>query len=268
MSQKKKKIFLDKINKNYKYDINTNFNFKCLYEEPDYLICHGSYLQNIQTLEQSTIKILISLMKKTVNFLDDNNITYWLDGGTLLGAIRNEKIIPWDDDIDLAIPYNSFIKIKEIIKDYPTQNINNIKYNISDKYQIKFSERLIENGLIDKDKPFLIKVLNLDGELNTNDVFIDLIMYYIIDNKYKTNLDIWKNQYYYNIDSIYPLKKIKFENNEYYSVNNPIPYLDLGYLFWRELGIASHAHFKNLQADRNTKLLFTLKHNSPVIKLD
>ena len=257
MNHNNKIKFLKNLNEKYNYD-NKILEFM---NKPDIKICDGSKLKKIQVLDSKNVNLLMDLMKKTVDFLEDYNIVYWLDSGTLLGACRNNKFIPWDDDVDLAIPYDSYIKMKQIIKTLPKVYIDDVKYRVSEKYKIKFTELASGSYIsIDVSIPFLMKTFHLDGNLTSgNDIFIHLLNYFPVENKeYISNSKIWRHSYVYPFESIYPLVKLEFEGRKYWSVNNPELFLNNSYWFWKDLALAGHSHFKYLKQYRNKKIYFTL----------
>jgi phosphorylcholine metabolism protein LicD len=240
-SYEEKINYFKNINKYYNYEDNV---IKIMSQDKKKL-CNFNYIKNIKLIEPSFKKKILDLMDKAVNFLDNNDIEYWLDSGTLLGAIRNTKFIPWDDDVDLAIPPKSQIQIHKICEKYESIIYNNKTYFICPTYNIK----ILIGGSI-------IKIFNNDDKYLE---FIDLICYYKKFNNFCSIMFEYNGEIY-NIKDVYPLKKIKFENKYYKSVNNPIPYLNSAYWFWRHIGVASHTHFK-LYRNKNIYFIFKNKYN-------
>lgn len=68
---------------------------------------HTEYIKRIHE------EILI-VMDEVDRVCREHNLQYYLIGGTLLGAVRHEGFIPWDDDLDIAMPrgdYETFLSI-------------------------------------------------------------------------------------------------------------------------------------------------------------
>ena len=57
----------------------------------------------------------LGMMKDIASICDQHGLKYILHYGTLLGAIRHDGFIPWDDDVDLAMPWNDFKKLIQIL---------------------------------------------------------------------------------------------------------------------------------------------------------
>ena len=57
---------------------------------------------------------LYIMLKEFDSFCKENDIKYSLSGGWLLGAIRHNGFIPWDDDLDFFMPRKDYEKLAEL----------------------------------------------------------------------------------------------------------------------------------------------------------
>lgn len=58
-------------------------------------------------------RVQLEMLKEIDEYCRKNNIRYCLSYGTLLGAIRHKGYIPWDDDVDLIMPYPDLLRFKK-----------------------------------------------------------------------------------------------------------------------------------------------------------
>lgn len=124
-------------------------------------------------LHNSQLKILDEI----VRICERNSLTYFLIGGTLLGAVRHSGYIPWDDDLDIAMPrtdYNRFIECaeKELGKEYMLDC-----FKLNRKYWLPFikvrlkNTEMAEETLKDYDgnKGIFVDIFPLDNAKSQDD---------------------------------------------------------------------------------------------------
>lgn len=73
--------------------------------------------------------VYLMMLKDFIKVCDENQIEYYLDGGSALGAVRHQGFIPWDDDIDIILFRDEYNRLIEILEKLP-----------QDKYELLSSE--------------------------------------------------------------------------------------------------------------------------------
>lgn len=101
---------------------------------------------NIRTLQLEELK----MMKIVKEICEKENLTYFMIGGTLLGAIRHNGFIPWDDDVDLAMPRKDYERFLEVSNKYLPSNIFVQNFRTDDKYRYYITRVLNKNILVEE----------------------------------------------------------------------------------------------------------------------
>lgn len=159
--------------------------------------------------------VALEIMDSIEKVCTKHNITWWVESGTLLGAVRHNGFIPWDDDCDIAMmrdDYEKFLQVapKEIGEGFYVQIPGVDKYYPKKLVKV----RKLGTKLVDEDESF-------DEKYNQG-IFVDVFCWDCYYGWEKKLIDIfeivpaWRNKRH-----LYPKGSIK---RTLHSVATAIPY--------------------------------------------
>ncbi|MBD5436403.1 MAG: LicD family protein [Treponema sp.] len=123
----------------------------------------------LQEIQQESLKVLLKLDALCRKL----NIRYFLAFGTLIGAIRHNGFIPWDDDIDVMMPRQDY----QILKEYMEAHAEEVKpFKICDRANTKNYSCSIPRFV---NTDFIFRTLNPGEKQFDLGVFVDI---YPLDN--------------------------------------------------------------------------------------
>lgn len=161
-------------------------------------------------------------LKAIVTILDKEQVPYWVDVGTCLGVYRHNGVIPWDNDIDIAVLLPDFQNVKRAL-----QQLDSSKFVVQD-----WSSRGNPNTYLKvwvKESGLLIDIYHyvVDTENGT--------LNYFLSNEYNIFLtESWRarERKYTSpvpIDMIFPLRKGTLDGIDVYVPNKTKEYLEFRY---------------------------------------
>lgn len=114
----------------------------------DEIIAEETDIQGLREMDTKAIrKKQLELVAYVVDTCKKHNLNIFMGGGTLLGAVRHQGYIPWDDDIDLLLPMPDYKKLIDIITEEDRYDAYSIYQN---EYCNNFYLRVIDRNTIVK----------------------------------------------------------------------------------------------------------------------
>ena len=179
-------------------------------------------------LPDAFVQSQYQLMKDVHDVLEQSGVPYFIESGTLLGAVRHGEIIPWDDDMDIGVRKEDLGKLEK--KALPL-----IKKR---GYTVSFSGDAFQRP---------VKTLEAAEwygyQIHSPSCHLDIFIYKSKKNgvmRYVTE-DFCAHQFFYEKE-IYPLKRYPLGPLSVWGPQNPKPYLDRSYAHWNNKGVFDGWH--------------------------
>jgi phosphorylcholine metabolism protein LicD len=163
----------------------------------------------------------LELLELSAKIIDRCKMNYWLDGGTLLGIVRENRLLPWDDDIDISMLNPGQKQLKNLIKAFEKAN-KRVKVRYFEKNCDYFSKNNIR----------LIKIRNKSFfGLLKGKVCLEIFIRYQKNDTTYCKIGEQVQIIPYNLCNSY--KTILFNNYNYHIPTFTAEYLTLKYGDWK-----------------------------------
>ena len=147
-------------------------------------------------------EVQLEMFKYLIQICDENNIQYFIYGGSLLGTIRHQGFIPWDDDIDIIMFREEFEKLNKIFEKDIDEKYRFINVLNEETYHYTWG-RLLLKGTV-------FKEWWGDQVDYTPNIFVDIFcLDNIPNNKFKRFIHKWKS---FTLNQLTMYAFIKFDN--------------------------------------------------------
>ncbi len=134
--------------------------------EYDYSKNLAQYCSKLEILK----KVEIDILKEIDRICKKHNIKYFLTGGSLLGAVRYNKSIPWDDDLDIGMLRKDFEKFRKICpQELDKEKFAYASYTTEESCHYLFDKIRLKNTYFSTPFPAQFKI--------QNGVFVDVLVY-------------------------------------------------------------------------------------------
>lgn len=126
-------------------------------------------------IEEQDNKVKHTLLKMFAwfhDFCEVHNLRYYVIGGTMLGAVRHQGFIPWDDDIDVGMPRADYRKLEALMGDKNSRYVLETPNSPCGDYFYPYSKlydtqtTLVENTRYKIKRGIFIDIFPLDGTGN------------------------------------------------------------------------------------------------------
>jgi len=113
----------------------------------------------------------LKMMAEVADVLERFNISYMLDCGTLLGVVREQRILPWDNDMDFCAPIGDLPKLRRAALALWMKG-----------YRVRFARATQDWGPIRKGDPRILRVRNRKQIFSRGPLLLDIFIRYPHDS--------------------------------------------------------------------------------------